>query len=311
MNPAPLRHVAGVSVALAVLLFPPSITAQQLGDSLFSPQPVHPAFEPGAGPRVAVDEAHQNFHTVSERFGAFARLLRSDGFVVNGHESDFSAESLHGVDLLVIANALNPVNQGNWTLPTPSAFSPGEVESVREWVEMGGALLLIADHMPFPGAADDLGGTFGFHFSNGFAMNPDGQGQLTFRRADKSLADHAVTDGMTGEESVDSVTTFTGQAFRSPPDATDLLVMPSGWVSLEPTTAWQFETGTPRIDVSGWSQGSVMEYGRGRVAIFGEAAMFTAQVTGPERIPMGMNAPQASQNPLFVVNLARWLTHVE
>lgn len=51
-----------------------------------------------------------------------------------------------------------------------------------------------------------------------------------------------------------------------------------------------------------------MAHGRGRVAVFGEAAMFTAQVTGPERQPMGMNAPGAEQNAQLLLNVLHWLS---
>ena len=54
-------------------------------------------------------------------------------------------------------------------------------------------------------------------------------------------------------------------------------------------------------------QGAVLEQGRGRVAVFGEAAMFSAQVSGPSRRPMGMNAPHAGENPRFLLNLMHWL----
>ncbi len=284
-------------------------TAQQLGDSVFLPEIGPPAFEPGAGPRVVLDEAHENFHTLSGRFQAFGRLLEMDGFVIEAGTTPFTAEALADVDLLVIANALNPGNASEWSLPTPSAFTPDEVTAVRDWVRGGGALLLIADHMPFPGAAAALGGAFGFTFSNGFAMDPGGRGGVVvFRRSDGGLRTHPVTDGQGAGAAVDSVAAFTGQAFRSPDGAADLLVLSQGWVSLLPETAWEFEDSTPRIDVSGWSQGSVLELGQGRVAVFGEAAMFTAQRAGPGGAPMGMNAPQASQNARFVANLVHWLT---
>lgn len=35
--------------------------------------------------------------------------------------------------------------------------------------------------------------------------------------------------------------------------------------------------------------------------------MFSAQLAGPQEVPMGMNAPVASQNPRFLVSLVRWL----
>jgi hypothetical protein len=131
-----------------------------------------------------------------------------------------------------------------------------------------------------------------------------------FRRSDGSLGAHAVTQGTSAEESVDSIATFTGEAFRAPPGAIVLLTLPGNYVSLMPEVAWEFGPETPTVDVGGWAQGAVLEFGEGRVAVFGEAAMFTAQRAGPEGRPMGMNAPIASQNPQFIVNLIRWLTRV-
>ena len=44
------------------------------------------------------------------------------------------------------------------------------------------------------------------------------------------------------------------------------------------------------------------------VAVFGEAAMFSAQLAGPNRVPAGMNAPGAGGNVTMLRNLVRWLT---
>lgn len=292
----------------AVAGFPAPGIAQQTGDPSFNPVIAEPAFPPGGGPTIGVDEAHSNFHTADGRFGAFAQLARADGFVVEGVASTFDPASLSELDILVIANALHPRNEEDWSLPTPSAFSPDEIAAVRDWVESGGSLLLIADHMPFPGAAGDMAAAFGFQLNNGFALDPEEQGPLVLRRSDGSLAPHPITDGGAEEERVDSVATFTGEAFRSPPEATDLLILPEGFITLMPDVAWQFSEDTPRQDVAGWSQGSVRTFGEGRVAVFGEAAMFTAQLAGPNQVPVGMNAPVASQNARFVTNLLRWLT---
>ncbi len=75
-----------------------------------------------------------------------------------------------------------------------------------------------------------------------------------------------------------------------------------------PEKAWQFGPDTKRIPVGGWLQGAVMKYGAGRIAFFGEAAMFTAQLSDLK--PVGMNAPQAEQNSQFVLNLIHWLSGV-
>ena len=49
-----------------------------------------------------------------------------------------------------------------------------------------------------------------------------------------------------------------------------------------------------------------MKYGKGRIVVFGEAAMFTAQISGKGN-KMGMNVKSASQNPQFVLNVIHWL----
>jgi hypothetical protein len=54
-----------------------------------------------------------------------------------------------------------------------------------------------------------------------------------------------------------------------------------------------------------------MKVGKGRVAVFGEAGMFTAQLAGPKQTPMGMNAPEAEQNHQLVLNLLHWLSRVK
>lgn len=65
---------------------------------------------------------------------------------------------------------------------------------------------------------------------------------------------------------------------------------------------------TRRQSAAAWLQGAVLRVESGRAAFFGEAAMFSAQVAGPERRPMGMNALGAEQNFQFVLNVLHWLS---
>src|SRR6516165_7728033 len=83
------------------------VSAQQVADLKYKPPLPRPAYEAGKGPRVAIDEAHHNFHTAEGRYKPFAELLRRDGYRVEGHRQPFSAKSLTGVDVLVISNALH------------------------------------------------------------------------------------------------------------------------------------------------------------------------------------------------------------
>ncbi|WP_420124800.1 DUF4350 domain-containing protein [Longimicrobium sp.] len=300
------------ALLLAAMTIAAPAGAQQVPDSAFAPAITRPAFAAGAGPLVLLDEGHTNFHTSDGRYYTFAQTLRRDGFVVRGLRAPFTREALVDARVLVIANALHPGNDQDWKLPTPYAFTPEEIAAVEAWVREGGSLLLIADHMPFPGAAADLAAEFGVMMGNGFAYDSTLQeSKMRFARADGSLADHPVTRGRDASERVDSVFAFTGQAFVvTAPDAEPLMTLARGTVLLLPSVAWQFSSITPRADAGGQLQGAVLRHGRGRVAAFGEAAMFSAQRAGPQRQPMGMNDPRAPQNAQFLLNVMHWLTGV-
>jgi hypothetical protein len=294
---------AGASVGTGA-----SASPSQVADPDFKPRIKTPAYAEGSGPVVCLDEAHYNFHTASGRYAPFADLLRRDGYVVKPSRAAFAKESFADCGVLIIANALSKRNQRDWSLPIDPAFTDEEVARVSEWVSGGGALFLIVDHMPIPGANQALAGAFGVHFSNGFAMIPGAPGPMIFRRGEGSLADHAVTNGQAEGERIDAVATFTGSAFRVDKGAEPILVFGPRVVSLEPKVAWQFTPDTPRVGVGGWYQGATLRHGSGRVAVFGEAAMFTAQVAGEEKRKVGMNAPEAPQNAQLLLNVMHWLT---
>jgi hypothetical protein len=42
--------------------------------------------------------------------------------------------------------------------------------------------------------------------------------------------------------------------------------------------------------------------------VSGEAAMFSAQLSGPERSPVGFNIPQAQDNCALLLDVTRWLS---
>jgi len=256
-----------------------------------------------------IDEGHYNFHTMKGRYLPFARLLERDGYVVKPQRGRFTRTDLERANLLIVSNALAKENEDDWNLPTPSAFDSIEIATVRNWVNEGGSLWLIADHMPFPGAAGSLAAEFGILMGNGFALNAATQdGRMRFSRSDGSLADHPVTRGRNSTERIDSVTAFTGQAFRLEGSGQALMTLGHNIVLLMPEVAWQFSKLTPSISASGMLQGAVLQFGKGRVAVFGEAAMFSAQVAGPNRLPAGMNDPNAPQNAQFLLNVIHWLS---
>ena len=285
--------------------------AQQVPDMGFNPQVEKPQYQADRGPRVLIDAAHLNFHTADGGYAPFAKLLRLDGYRVGSNSELFTAPALASADVLVIANAMHKQSEQDFApLPSLPAFTDTEIAEVEKWVRAGGALLLIADHMPLAGHAETLAAAFGVRFQNGFARDAAGRGTITFTRSAGTLADSRIANGRSAAERVDSITAFTGQAFRIDPkvDAEPLLVLAKGSQLLLPEVAFKFSDSTPRIPADYLLQGAIVRHGKGRVAFFGEAAMFSAQLAGPDKVPMGMNAPIARDNPRFALNVMHWLT---
>jgi hypothetical protein len=323
-----MKVLATIAVTLALMAT--AASAQQVADSAFHYAAAEPAYEAGAGPRVCVDGGHHNFHTLDGRYLAFATLLRDDGYRVGAHASAFSAESLNKCDILVISNATGEANAEDWAYPHPSAFTRDEISALLEWVLGGGSLLLIVDHAPMPGAAGDLGVLLGAHMLDAYVgMEVFGElDEAAFRRAAElfgvpidrllesvgelgGLGEHAILGGRNPAEAVSTVTTFTGHAFYPSSQMQPLLVLsPDAWGGAVPNRNLPEapQEATPTFPVGGWLQGGAVRVGQGRAVVLGEAAMCTAQLAGPQRMPMGMNNPLAPQNAQFCLNVVHWLS---
>jgi hypothetical protein len=294
------------SLLVLVICFAFAQAQAPVADLDYMPPISSPAYSQNSGPLVRIDEAHHNYHTLDGRYAAFAGLLRRDGFRLEPSKSEFSTATLAGASIMVIANAEAAQSGKEFA----SAFSSSEIAAIRQWVEQGGALLIIADHPPFSDSAAALAEAFGFELESGVALNPpSAAGQfdpIVVFAAGKGLTPSVLSAGRLPAEQVDSVMTFTGSAFRAPSAATSVLVFQEGARSYPsgPTGPDFTSPGTP---IAGLSQGAILELGKGRVAVFGEAAMFTAQRGGPNSEPMGMNTPGAGRNYQFVLNLVHWL----
>ena len=353
-----------------------------------------------SGSVVYIDAAHNNFHTMDQRFKPFADLIRNDGFKVASFTEKFTKDNLSTVSILVISNPTNDANypESNWVSPILSAFTPEEIDALVEWVEKGGSLLLIADHYPFPGAAADLASKFGFVLDNGYNFDPEYYTILKERflqlpivveilqgRADPNdpkvtnqimmqasflfvqlgaevnslrFWDTTLTNGnpqyaegdgrlltldflkkgasKQDDRTIPYVTTFTGQSFvaKEMPNMKlhPLLEFGTGpfTVLTEAQDAYFGKDANssnmntmmslltkqelpafvvPSVDASQKLQAAIVEYGNGKVAMFGEAGMFTAQIAADGATKMGLNSPLADHNWKFVLNLMRYLDH--
>jgi len=309
---------------MAALLALRSASAQQVADTSFDATVATPAYQPGTGPVVGIDEAHHNFHTMTGRYEPFARLMAADGYRVVANTAPFSRESLSAYQVLVIANAIG----GEWDAGAYArpGFTESEADAVHEWVQAGGLLLLVADHAPMGVAAEGLAQRFGVSMSKGFTEDAEhffrgfgGPSILLFSRENGLLRDHPIARGL------DSVVAFTGQSLAAP-GAEVLLALGEQAVDHpsptpeqaaaqpNPGTAWRTAVaGLPTHSARGRALGLALVVGRGRVVVLGEAGMLSAQVVrgaaGETLGVMGMNVPGIG-NKQFALNVMRWLTGV-
>ncbi len=302
-----------VVVAAGVISLGYVVYREQRADYGWSPAIDTPAYDEGTGPRVLVDQAHNNASTigVAGRYWPFGKLLCADGYRVTKGKDKFSAALLNKTDILVIANASGapkpqflgfnlPIGtEGDRSAP---AFSGEEVASIVEWVKQGGALLLIADHAPFGAASAALAEAFGVKMFCGFVEVPDEVSDpLLFSDANGRLGDHPIITG--GANPVHRVMTFTGQSLLVTDSATILLRLPENAVEYIPQAEVEGRV-EMKPQPAGNAQGVALEIGGGRVVVLGEAAMLTAQVYKGEEF--GMNRADCD-NQQFARNVMRWL----
>jgi hypothetical protein len=315
----------------------------QMADPNFDARVAKPAYTKN-GPKVLFDEAHNNFHTTTGRYKPFADLITNDGYQITPNKQKFSAETLKGFDILVISNALGAERMGAPEASNP-AFSDAECDGVRDWVKGGGALLLIADHAPMGAANQILAQRFGVDmrssYTNDSANHDKETGSnsfLVYTRDNGLLIDHPITKGREVSERINIVMTFTGQSLKGPAGSVAFLKLadtamdvpapsqadiqaaiekaqqggqsqaPPGGMNLPPgATAVRVQPSQTAISAAGRAQGLVFGFGKGRVVVLGEAAMLSAQLTGPGGTKFGMNRP-GIDNRQLALNIVHWLS---
>lgn len=282
-----------------------TLRAQQVADPNFDTRVNEPSYTRNF-PRVLFDEGHNNFHTSTGRYKPFADLIFSDGYQVVVNRKPFTKQAFKTFKILVIANALGAEDldeEGS----DKAAFTTEEVDAVYDWVRDGGALLLIADHAPFGSAAEILAQKFGVEMSKTYTVDaansdPDSNipGFIVYSRDNKLLLDHSITNGRNGSEKVNRIVTFTGQSLKGPAPAEVFL-------KLSDTAKDTVQGSSETTSAAGKAQGLALRAGKGRVVILGEAAMLSAQLTGHDNRPFGMNIP-GNDNKQLALNIMHWLS---
>jgi len=278
--------------------------------SFYEPEILFPIYPLNNGPTIYLDEGHYNRHTYGGlgNFIAFKKVLSKDGYQIVPFQKKFTVQNLQNVKLLIIPCAQNEKNlEPQWFNPTYSAFEPSEISAITSWVNSGGALFLIVDHHPFSGASRDLAIQFGITLYNGHAEDTIRYPSY-FNRVDNSLHSNLITNGRNIYERIDSILTFNGSAMKLPDNSLPVLTFSDGWVQWLPDTAWKYNH-IKATSISGYSQGAFMKFGKGRLVIFADANMFSAQDTewGGK---MGFIDPNAKYNYKLLLNIIHYLDGV-
>lgn len=293
-----------LTIFVLLLVFAASTLGQQLPDPEFNTSVEKPAYSKN-GPRVMFDEAHHNFHTTDGRYKPFADLLVQDGYQVIRNRKPFTKASLDSFKVLVIANALGAEEMDDEG-SDQSAFTEAEIQAVYDWVRSGGALLLVADHAPFGGAAAALAIKFGVDMSKGYTFDAanalgDRASFLIFSRENKLLGPHPIVEGRNEKERVNRVLSFTGQSLKGPEDSVSVLKLAD---TAQDSANHEQKSLVP---AAGRAQALALKVGKGRVVVHGEAAMLSAQITGQEKSKMGMNV-EGYDNKQYALNVMHWLS---
>jgi hypothetical protein len=279
--------------------------AQQTADPHFDARVEKPTFTKNF-PRVLFDEAHYNLDTTNNRYKPFADLLFNDGYHFAVNRQLFTKASLASHKILIIVNPLGGEDMDDEGADGP-AFSPAECEVVSDWVRGGGALLLIADHGPFASATEILAKQLGVEMGKSAVMDPTNADKelnspdaIVYSRENHLLADSSITNGRSDAERVNRVIVFGGQSLKGPQGSDVLLKLAD--------SATDENAGKPAA-TAGRTQGIAFRLGKGRVVVLADAAMLSAQVTGSDNQPVGMNVANIDNRQL-ALNIMHWLSGI-
>lgn len=297
----------------------PALAQKQMADPAFDTS-IRSATYTSEHPEVVIDEAHHNFHTMHGFYQPLARLLENDGYKVLPGNEAFTASSLRTTAVLIIANARGADKGSQVSQP---AFTTEECDTIKVWVQDGGSLLLIADHAPFGSAAHELALRFGVDMGRGYVFDPKNSEHnpsfMLYSDANGLLGDSPVVRGRTDAEHVHRIVPFTGQSLSIPPTATALMKLSPSAFEVDSYADGVAVLHHQKADVTlrsaaGRAQGVALAYGKGRVVIVGEAAMFSAQLLKFDKsrepdLRFGMNAP-GNDDRQFAINVLHWLSGV-
>lgn len=301
------HRIRTVAIFSLCLLSGSIASAQQIPDPHFDTRVEKPAFTKNY-PRALFDEAHNNVNTTSGRYKPFADLLFNDGYHIAVNRQPFTKQSLATHKILIIANPLSVEDVDEEGADGP-AFTTAECDAVSDWVRSGGALLLIVDAVPFGSATEILASRLGVEMSKAQTIDPantekelDTPSVIVYSRENHQLAESPITNGREPADRLNRVLVFSGQSLKGPQGS-------DAFLKLADTAEDEVAAPGKNTSAAGRAQGIAFRAGKGRVIVLGDAAMLSAQLTGTDNQPIGMNVANVDNRKL-VLNIMHWLSGI-
>jgi hypothetical protein len=285
-------------------------------DAPYAPAIAAPTWPAGQGPAVLVDNAHWNSATTSRGFVAFAALAGADGYRVLPDGNSTRAEMLADVRIGVVANPLGlsgllrglvaRLGLPPLTLFDDEALWVQEMETVLQWVDNGGSLLMAVDEGPPARAVRGLAVRLGLQIHEGVVTDlgnsePRAPERLVFSRENGLIGQHPIVDGDPMHQAVNRVVSVGGGAIAAPAGVDVLLRLSPSAVEV-PALGVSPTEGTP---VPGLARAVAFERGRGRVVVVADTSLLTG-LLDDQGAAYGLGA-EGTQADRFTLAAMRWL----
>lgn len=279
-------------------------------DTEFNSNVEEPSYEKGKGPKILLDGAHHNFFIQWDFIKPFSDLANADGYQTIVDSLKFTPEYLNRFDIVMIITALPFDFTTQNEVKDRSTFSEDEINSLYDWVNNGGSLLVFSEHAPFDQAINPLLNRFGIESSIGTTidrLNYDKEigrtGWIEFSMKNGLLnSEHPIIKGKNSSNRVKRLLTFGGSG-----------LLGEGYSNLlklsESSENVVHATGVGPIG-RGNSQGLAGGIGNGKVAAFGDSNGFTAMIFDTKdgsKQKAGMNL-EGYDWKQFVLNTLHWLS---
>ena len=279
-------------------------------DPEFNSEVKEPTYKKGKGPKILLDGAHHNFFIQWDFIKPFSDLAKADGYQTIVDSLKFTPDYLKRFDIVMIITAL-PFDFTTKTEVTDEiTFSQDEINSLYDWVEKGGSLLVFSEHAPFDQAINPLLNRFGIESSVGTTIDSlnynkeiGRKGWIEFTKDNGLLnIEHPIVKGRTPSNQVNRLLTFGGSGLNGK-NYTNLLRLS------ESSENVVHSTGVGPIG-KGNSQALAGNVGKGKVVALGDSNGFTAMIFDGEngaKQKAGMNLKEYDWKQ-FVLNTLHWLS---